>query len=141
VFVLLESGTRYPFSSFPSEFCTNLFLGGEWFPSLFHLPIIPLGALSVPDLLVCISQAGLELASSGAEVLLFSQCNVMWRSFVQAGGLGCQSFASWWVFSAMCGCSVSAIFLICRAQAVCFLPLVAILDPPQHWGSGGNETE
>jgi hypothetical protein len=45
---LLGSGAEYPFSSFPSESCTNLFWGGEWFPSLFHLPIIPLGAVSVP---------------------------------------------------------------------------------------------
>jgi hypothetical protein len=46
------SGTGYPFSSFPSESCTNLFLGGEWFPSLFHLLIIALGAVSVPALCV-----------------------------------------------------------------------------------------
>jgi hypothetical protein len=45
-------------------------------------------------LLVCISQAGLEPASGSVAPLLFSQCNVAWRSFVQARGLGCQSFAS-----------------------------------------------
>jgi hypothetical protein len=39
----LGSGTGYPFSSFPSVSCTEL---GEWFPSLFHLPIIPLGDIS-----------------------------------------------------------------------------------------------
>jgi hypothetical protein len=44
---LLESGTGYLFSSFPSKFSTNLFLGGEWFPFLFHPPILPLGAVSV----------------------------------------------------------------------------------------------
>jgi hypothetical protein len=48
----LESGTGYPFSSFPSESCINLFLGREWFPYLFHLPITPLIAVSVPGLCV-----------------------------------------------------------------------------------------
>jgi hypothetical protein len=52
VFVLLESGTGYPFSSFPSSSCTNLFLVGEWFPPLFHLSITPLVAFSVPGLCV-----------------------------------------------------------------------------------------
>jgi hypothetical protein len=47
-------------------------------------------------LLVCISQAGLELASGGTGALLFFQCNMAWRSFVQARGSGCQSFASSW---------------------------------------------
>jgi hypothetical protein len=50
-------------------------------------------------LLVCIAQAGLEPASGGAGALLVSQCNMVWRSFVRAGGVGCKSFAySWWVF-------------------------------------------
>jgi hypothetical protein len=49
-------------------------------------------------LLVCISQAGLEPASGGAGSLLFSQCNVLRRSFVQAGGSGCRSFDSSWCF-------------------------------------------
>jgi hypothetical protein len=50
-------------------------------------------------LLICVSQAGLEPASSGSTAaLLFSQCNVVWRSFVKAGGLGCWSFASSWCF-------------------------------------------
>jgi hypothetical protein len=58
-----------------------------------------------------------------------SQCNVTWRSFVQAGGSGCKSFTySWWFFSAKCGSRVSARFLIYGSRAVCFLPLVAILD-------------
>jgi hypothetical protein len=48
--------------------------------------------------LVCISQAGLEPASGGAGSLLFSQCNVLRRSFVQAGGSGCRSFDSSWCF-------------------------------------------
>jgi hypothetical protein len=42
--------------------------------------------------LVCISQAGLELVSGGTGVLLFSQCNVAWKSFVWAGDSSCQSF-------------------------------------------------
>jgi hypothetical protein len=45
-------------------------------------------------LLVCVSQAGLALASGGTGALLFFQCNVVWKSFVWAGGLGCQTFAS-----------------------------------------------
>jgi hypothetical protein len=47
IFVLLESGTRYPFSLFLSESCFKLFYVGEWFPSLFFLPIIPLGTLQL----------------------------------------------------------------------------------------------
>jgi hypothetical protein len=82
-------------------------------------------------LLICISQAGLEPASGDTGALLFSQCNVVWRSFVQAGGSGCWSFdASWCFFSAKCGSRVLAKFLIYRAHAVCFCPLVTILDPP-----------
>jgi hypothetical protein len=81
-------------------------------------------------LLVCVSQAGLEPVSGSAGALLFSQCNVLGRSFVWAGGSGCQSFDSfWWFFSAKCGSSVSAKFLIYGAHAVCFCPLVSILDP------------
>jgi hypothetical protein len=40
-------------------------------------------------LLVCISQAGVEPASGNAGALLFSQCNVAWRSFVWLEGSGC----------------------------------------------------
>jgi hypothetical protein len=64
------------------------------------------------QLLACSSQSGLELASGSTGDLLFSHCNMAWRSFVQAGGSGCQSFASWWFFSATCGTSVSAKFLM-----------------------------
>jgi hypothetical protein len=61
--------------------------------------------------LLDVSQAGLELVSGGAGALLFSQCNVAWRSFVQAGGSGCRSFASsWFFFSAKCGSSISVKF-------------------------------
>jgi hypothetical protein len=68
----------------------------------------------------------LELASGCMGALLFSHCNVVWRSFVQAGGSG--SRCSWCFFSAKCGFSISAKFLICGAHAVCFFPLVAISD-------------
>jgi hypothetical protein len=55
-------------------------------------------------LLVCVSQADLELVSGGMGALRFSQCNVVWKSFVCAGGSGCQSFASsWCFFPAKCG--------------------------------------
>jgi hypothetical protein len=40
------------FSSFPYESCIKLFLVGAWFPSIFCLPITPLGAISVPGLCV-----------------------------------------------------------------------------------------
>jgi hypothetical protein len=81
-------------------------------------------------LLVCIAQAGLEPSSSEG-ILLFSQCNIAWRSFLWVGGSGCQSFAySWWSFSAKCGSSITERFLIYGAHTVCFLPLVAILDLP-----------
>jgi hypothetical protein len=42
IFVLLESGTGYPFSSFPYESCMKLFFGKEWFPSLFLIPLLHL---------------------------------------------------------------------------------------------------
>jgi hypothetical protein len=78
-----------------------------------------------------VSQAGLEPASGGVAAILFSQCNVAWRSFPQARGSGCRSFDSPCFFiSAKCGSSVSAMFWSLRAHAVCFCALVAILDPP-----------
>jgi hypothetical protein len=46
------------------------------------------------------------------------------------GSQGCAS--SWWFFCAKCGSSISARFLIYGAHAICFLPLVSILDPPSH---------
>jgi hypothetical protein len=80
-------------------------------------------------LFICISQAGLGLMSAGMGVLLFSQCNMAWRSFLQAEGSQCWSFdSSWCFFSAKCGSSISAKFLIYRAHTVCFCPLVTILD-------------
>jgi hypothetical protein len=43
-------------------------------------------------LVVGVSQAGLEPSSGSTGALLFSQCNVAWRSFVPAGGSGRQEF-------------------------------------------------
>jgi hypothetical protein len=62
-----------------------------WFIPGVAMRISPIG---LPD----VSQASLERASGGMGALLFSQCNVAWRSFVQAGGSGCQSFDSSWCF-------------------------------------------
>jgi hypothetical protein len=59
---------------------------------------IPHDAWFSPSGLPNVSQAGLELASGGTSALLFSQCNMTWRSFVWAGGSGCQSFDSSWYF-------------------------------------------
>jgi hypothetical protein len=81
-------------------------------------------------LLVCVSQAGLELASGSVGALLFSQSYMVWRRFLWAGGSGCQSFdSSCWFFSSKCGSSISAKFLIYGAHTVCFCPLVTSLDP------------
>jgi hypothetical protein len=77
----------------------------------YHMLLIcsPVG---LPD----VSQADLELVSGSMGALLFSQCNVAWRSFVCARGSGYQSFDSSWCFlSAKGGSSVSAKFLIYRA--------------------------
>jgi hypothetical protein len=46
--------------------------------------------VGLPD----VSQAGVELTSGVSGALLFSQCNVAWRSFVCAGGSGYLSFDS-----------------------------------------------
>jgi hypothetical protein len=82
-------------------------------------------------LLVCVSQAGLELVSGSIGALLFSQCNVAWRSFVQSGvrGVGVLLLLCGF-FSAKCASSISARFLIYGAHTVCFLLLVVILAPP-----------
>jgi hypothetical protein len=84
--------------------------------------------------LLNVSQAGLELVSGGIGALLFSQCNMAWRSFVQAKVSGCWSFDSFWCFiSTKCGTSFSARFLIYGAHVVCFCTLVASLDPDSTW--------
>jgi hypothetical protein len=67
---------------------------------------------------------------------LFSQCNVMWRSFLWGRGSGCRSFDSpWCVISFKCGFSISAWFLIHRAQVVFFHTLVAIFSKLESWVS------
>jgi hypothetical protein len=43
--ILLESRIWYPCSSFPFDSCIKLFLGRQWFPSLFHLPFTLLGTV------------------------------------------------------------------------------------------------
>jgi hypothetical protein len=75
-------------------------------------------------LLVCwMSPSRLGAGVCGMGALLFSQCNMVWRSFVQAGGSGCQIFySSLCSFSAKCGSSVSARFLIYRVK----LPVSAL---------------
>jgi hypothetical protein len=78
-----------------------------------------------------VSQAGLEPASGSTGALLFSQCNIAWRSFAWASGSECRSFnSSWCLISTKCGFSISSRFLIYGAHSVCFCALVAILDPP-----------
>jgi hypothetical protein len=83
--------------------------------------------------LICVSHAGLEVASSGTGAL-FSQCNVAWISFVWAGGSGCWSFDSSWCFVLFCFLQVwlqlSVKSLIYGNHAVCFCPLDTALDPP-----------
>jgi hypothetical protein len=81
--------------------------------------------------LLTISQVGLEPVSGSMAALLFSQCNMAWRSFPRARDSECQSFDCPCCFiSTNCGSSVSAKFWSHRAHTVCFCALVAILDPP-----------
>jgi hypothetical protein len=57
--------------------------------------------------------------------------SVMWHgeALYSLRGSGCQSFdSSWWFFSAKCGSSISAKFLIYEAHVVCFYSLVIVLD-------------
>jgi hypothetical protein len=64
----------------------------------------------------------------------FSQCNVVWRSFLWARGSGCQSFGSHWCFiSSKCGSSISTRFWSHSAHAVCFCTLVTILEKPDMY--------
>jgi hypothetical protein len=59
----------------------------------------------------------------------FSQCNVVWRSFLWARHSGCWSLDSPWCFiSAKCASSVSARFWSHGAHAFWFCTLVTILD-------------
>jgi hypothetical protein len=131
------------FCSLFTQFFGFLFLGFLFFCRVGGQSVqrlcwfIPGMAVGIPHDVWCspvgllnVCQAGLELASSSMGTLLFSQCNVAWRSFPWARGSVCQSFDSSWCFiSAKYGSSISAGFLIYRAHAVCFCALVAILDP------------
>jgi hypothetical protein len=77
-----------------------------------------------------VSQAGLEPASGGIAALLFSQYNVVWRSFPQARGSGCQCFDPHCCFiSTKCGSRVSVRFWSHRSSH-CLL-----LHPSHHLGS------
>jgi hypothetical protein len=88
-----------------------------------------------------VSQASLEPVYGSGTALLFSQCNVVWRSFLQARGSGYRSLDPPWCFiSAKCGSSISARFLIQRAHTVCFCTLVTILDP-WHFGKLKRQKE
>jgi hypothetical protein len=75
-----------------------------------------------------VSQAGWNQCPEAA-ALLFSQCNVAWRSFPWARDSGCQSFDFPCCFiSAKCGSSVSERYWSLGVHAVCFYALVIILD-------------
>jgi hypothetical protein len=52
----------------------------------------PCDSCCSPVGLLNVSQANLEPVSGGMGALLFSQCNVVWRSFPWARGSQCQSF-------------------------------------------------
>jgi hypothetical protein len=78
-----------------------------------------------------VSQTDLEpaVAVAVAAAHLFSQCNVAWRSFLQARGSGCWRFDSPWCFiSAKC-----ARFLSHRVHTFWFCTLVTILDLLPDW--------
>jgi hypothetical protein len=61
-----------------------------------------------------VSQAGLEPVAVAA--LKFSQCNVLWGSFLQVRSSGCWRFVSGWCFiSTKCGSSISRRVWSCRA--------------------------
>jgi hypothetical protein len=124
---------------FNSLFIIHFFGGGGGQSAQGAMLVYPRGSCGntmcclFAHLLVCVAQASLELVSGSVGALLFSQCNVAWRSFVQAGGSGCRGFdSSWWFLSAKCGSIISAKFLIYRDHTVCFCPLGTILDPLWH---------
>jgi hypothetical protein len=93
---------------------------GGWRNTTWHLVLTCLVCLMSPK-----QVWSWWLVTVGA--LLFSQCNMVWRSFIWARGSGCWSFDSPWCFiSAVCGSSISVRFWSHRAHAVCFCALVAI---------------
>jgi hypothetical protein len=81
--------------------------------------------------MVCISEAGKELASGGMGALLVSLFNVKWGCRARAGGVEVLEFCLFLVFfPARCTSSISPRFYF-RKHVFCFLPLVAILESPQ----------
>jgi hypothetical protein len=118
-------------------FCVSVWGGGVSLSSGLGW-LVPGVAVGIPCALICspvglmdVSQAGLEPVSGGAGALLFFRCNMVQRSFVQPGGSGCCSpESSLCFFSAKCGPSISAMFLIHKAHTVCFCALITMLDPP-----------
>jgi hypothetical protein len=65
-----------------------------------------------------------------AWMLSVSQCNVAWRSLIRVVGSACRCFdSSWWFFLPSVAPASLAKLLIYGVYAVCFCPLVAILDP------------
>jgi hypothetical protein len=99
-----------------------VYSGGGWGNTSWHLVLTCLVCQMSPK------QVWSQCLSAAA-ALLFSQCNMAWRSFLQDRGAGCWLFDSPWCFiSAKSGSSVSARFLIHGAHAVCFCVLVTILD-------------
>jgi hypothetical protein len=80
--------------------------------------------------MVCFSQAGKELASSGVGALLVSLFNVAWGCYALAGGVEMSEFYLFVVvFPARCISSISPRFFF-RKHAFSFLPLVTILESP-----------
>jgi hypothetical protein len=90
---------------FSSFFIIQFFLWGRGQSVQGALLVYPRGSCGnitcclFAHLVVCVSQAGLELASGSVGPLLVSQCNVVWEALCGLGIWGCQSFASsWWIF-------------------------------------------
>jgi hypothetical protein len=79
-------------------------------------------------LMVCISEAGKELASGGMGALLVSLFNVKWGCRAWAGGVEVLEFCLFLVFfPARCTSSISPRFYF-RKHVFWILPLVAILE-------------
>jgi hypothetical protein len=102
---------------------------GEWFPSLFHLPIIPFDAVSFPGLLVCVSQAGLELVSAVREPPVFSVSHGV-EKLCMGWGFGVSEFCFFLVFF-FCQVWLQHLSKIFDLQSSCCLlpPSITILDP------------
>jgi hypothetical protein len=84
------------------------------------------GVWCSPVGLLNVSQAGLEPVSGGMAALLFSQCNVVWRSFPSVRGSGCRSFDS-----PSATCLFQCLSKILQSQSSCCL----LLHPSHHFRS------